>query len=503
MPGVIDNGFQTRTYSEIKAEIDEKQKAKLTPELNVVATGIAGQLNGLNADKIREMWDLGSTVFRGVTSETATGDQLDESVQLAGLARLGDRPGRAFIEVWLESFGNAYRGDTLSDAQGNKVKFVANFDSDASWIFPAVVEVETVEAGADVAFAPRSIVMVDGASEIVPYPLIMSELDYFDQLVLVEGFTLTMIVDEGDEQTFTVTSSDFPSWGAGTISATELAAAIASQIVGTTTAVYNPLGSDGKIQVLSSTKHEDGGSIQITGGTLNEFMRFSTELVKGYNLQQIQGLGPETDEELKLRKEAALRTEDKGNADAMENALQGLPNMYGTEVTEDFDVADLEAQTLIKHMRGALGPAVESATFAQRLWDTKGHGVVTNGVPLAGFFTGLAQCSDGFFHIIRFTGDDPVNVEITYQITVDGNIWKPGDEYRLRNLVFDLMNSKDDGEILYSSELKVIPFEIAGVLNLTGYGTPVVGTEDNFDPGARSRLYFSGWSSIIVEVTKV
>jgi hypothetical protein len=114
---------------------------------------------------------------------------------------------------------------------------------------------------------------------------------------LTDGMTLTVIVDQGTEQTITFLTAEFSDIGAAT--AEEVVAAILAQIVGATPTSTT---TDTKVTITSDTAGT-GSYIEVTGGTSNTALGFVTTEVQGTG--DFVNVGAATIAELKAVIEAA------------------------------------------------------------------------------------------------------------------------------------------------------------------------------------------------------
>lgn len=86
--GVVDTGFNEKLLSDIKAEIEEQQRNDISPGLNQSSTAVLGQLNGIFAAKVAELWEVLLAVYRSIDPDSATGEALDNLCLLTGIVRL-------------------------------------------------------------------------------------------------------------------------------------------------------------------------------------------------------------------------------------------------------------------------------------------------------------------------------------------------------------------------------------------------------------------------------
>lgn len=86
--GVTPTGFEKKTFAIIKAEMEASERTDIDPSLNLAATSVFGQMNGIYADKLRELWDVAEGVYRSLNPDFAEGDAQDQLCSLDGVRRL-------------------------------------------------------------------------------------------------------------------------------------------------------------------------------------------------------------------------------------------------------------------------------------------------------------------------------------------------------------------------------------------------------------------------------
>ncbi len=88
MAGIDTNGFTIKTLDEIKSEIEADLKAELGATLNTSAASVFGQLIGVMAGKLNEMWQLSEAVYRSQYAASASGEALENVGDITGVLRL-------------------------------------------------------------------------------------------------------------------------------------------------------------------------------------------------------------------------------------------------------------------------------------------------------------------------------------------------------------------------------------------------------------------------------
>lgn len=87
MAGLTSTGFEAATLEEIKASIEEDERALISPTLNTSSASVVGQLNGIFASKLREAWELIQAVYNAYFDVSASGYALTLRAALTGTTR--------------------------------------------------------------------------------------------------------------------------------------------------------------------------------------------------------------------------------------------------------------------------------------------------------------------------------------------------------------------------------------------------------------------------------
>jgi uncharacterized phage protein gp47/JayE len=87
MSGLTDEGFEAKTLEEIKAEIEADQLLIIDPALDVSPEQPIGQINGIVASKLSELWDLCQTFANAMNPNAAENFLLDNVSALTGTTR--------------------------------------------------------------------------------------------------------------------------------------------------------------------------------------------------------------------------------------------------------------------------------------------------------------------------------------------------------------------------------------------------------------------------------
>lgn len=87
MPGITDTGFVDQTLVELKERIEADERALISPTINTSTASLVGQMNGVMASKLREVWELASAIYQAAFTDSATGYPLTLRAALTGTSR--------------------------------------------------------------------------------------------------------------------------------------------------------------------------------------------------------------------------------------------------------------------------------------------------------------------------------------------------------------------------------------------------------------------------------
>lgn len=86
--GVTATGFVGKNLATILAEIEADEKADLGAALNTLATSVIGQINGVMAGQLRELWEVGLAVYGASYPDSASNAALEGVAAITGALRL-------------------------------------------------------------------------------------------------------------------------------------------------------------------------------------------------------------------------------------------------------------------------------------------------------------------------------------------------------------------------------------------------------------------------------
>jgi uncharacterized phage protein gp47/JayE len=164
--GVTTDGFVDKPIETILAEIEAAQKVAFGDTFDVSAQSPAGQLNGVFATQLREVWEVAQGLYSAIDPDAATGDSLAALASLTGTVRAPATPSTVTATVNLDAGKTLVAGAVASVSGSPTSRFVTLADATNSGGSPAnvSVEMESETAGPVVANAGTLTVIVSAQS---------------------------------------------------------------------------------------------------------------------------------------------------------------------------------------------------------------------------------------------------------------------------------------------------------------------------------------------------
>jgi len=152
--GVTDTGFSTKTLSEQLAEIEVQMVAAFGPGVVQDAQSPLGQLNGLFADALAELWEVAQAMYGSLDIDQATGSRLDTLGKLRRIERVvGQSDAEYRLAISQGGFGDqktrTIRNRIFEVSEVTSVQIIENSTSDVSSTGLAAHTLSIVVQGGD------------------------------------------------------------------------------------------------------------------------------------------------------------------------------------------------------------------------------------------------------------------------------------------------------------------------------------------------------------------
>lgn len=86
--GVTPNGFVRPTLTDLKKDLEASFQGDFGQYINTLPQSVIGQIIGIQADRLDQLWGAGQSIYNSQYPDTATDNQLDNVVALNAVTRL-------------------------------------------------------------------------------------------------------------------------------------------------------------------------------------------------------------------------------------------------------------------------------------------------------------------------------------------------------------------------------------------------------------------------------
>lgn len=151
--GLTDAGFVDKPLEVIKAELESDQRAAISPTVNTSSASALGQLNGIFASKLRELWEVALSLYGAFDPDSAAARALDNVSAITGTLRAPAYKSTVVLSVTLNAGVTLPAGSVAAVSTDPTARFVTLEDVTNGGGSPAVLE---VDAEAETAGAVRA-----------------------------------------------------------------------------------------------------------------------------------------------------------------------------------------------------------------------------------------------------------------------------------------------------------------------------------------------------------
>lgn len=117
--GVTTNGFVRKRLAEIKSDLEENLAAAFGVAISTKANSVIGQLVGVAAASIDDLWQVAEDTYNAMYPNSATGTALDSSVGFAGVTRLNAAKTKIYAVCYGISGTTIPQGAQIQGNDGN------------------------------------------------------------------------------------------------------------------------------------------------------------------------------------------------------------------------------------------------------------------------------------------------------------------------------------------------------------------------------------------------
>lgn len=434
MPGLTSTGFEIPTLPEIVEALNASVRAELGATLDLnPETSVGGKIIGVVAERFAELWEGELELFSALNPNTAQGAGLDSICAITGTVRRAASFSTVPV-VLVGTTGITIPAGSRVAVQGNQgAQF--ELDADAELVAVAAWEASTAYAVGALARNGGNVYRATtaGTSAGAGGPS-------------GEG---SAIVDG------TVTWR-FCGTGTGALSAS-----------------FSALDS-GPVQALAFALTEIQTPVANWDAAINFF---DAEI----------GAALETDSELRQRREIELFSAGSGTVDAIRAAVLAVDGVTTCSVGENVsDVTDGESRP--PHSFEAIVEGGDDQEIAEAIFATKPAGIRSFGTENV-----LVTDDQGVAHDVEFTRPTPIPIFVIVNVTKNTSFPADG-AAQIKAAIAARGALLAIGNDVVSSNLKVAPFSVAGVIDVTALfidDAPAPATETTVTIGTKQRATFN------------
>ncbi len=457
--GVTPEGFTKKPLSVILEEIEQAQLDTIDPRLNLLATSVLGQLNGVFADKLRELWDVAQAVYRAAYPDSASAEALDEVAAITGAIRLAATKGRATLDQLFLDGSTTVPAGSVAGVDSDGVEWALLEDAVNSLAYPATVsaEAEAVLTGPLAGFA--------GTIDTIKTP--------------VSGWTSEPAVSNTIAETYLLAGTQLNLQFNGPLGGIPIVIPFiggnpwsASDVKDLINAGIAANNQDGEVILIDSntrfrirsTLSGPGSSVEILAGTANAVVGLSEVLIRGFNSADAdEGRDLETDVEFRQRREELLEIAGTATVEAIRADIRRLDDVIQCLVLENTSLITDDKSIPGKAFR-AIVQGGDEQEIADQIWETKPAGILADAGP--GGITKTVTDSMGFDHQIGFARPIAVPIYIDATLTTNDDFPVDGVD-QVKAALVALGDEQQIGEDVIALQFKAACLTVSGVEDVT------------------------------------
>lgn len=406
--GLLSTGFVKKSLSDVRSELEAAFRAEFGASISVDPRSRNGQLIGIFAERLAELWDLAQGIDASFTPDMASGAQLDNLAALTGTVRLAATKSQLTNTVYL----SGTTGTAI--AIGKQASVLVTGEKFENTIAKVLVAAPAWAVG--VARAVGSVVKNGGNVYVC----------------IVAG------VSAG--------AGPGPTGTGGAI------------VDGTATWAFVGTG-DG--YHFTSFDAVETGPILANAGTLRTIETPVSGWTGLYNISDatVVGRNLETDTELRVRREDELHAAANAALESIRSAVLAVKNVTSAQVLEN--VTDATVDGIPPHSVEVLVENGANADIAAALLAVVAGGIRTHGTTLQ-----LPADSEGTLHEIRFTRPTVVNVWVRVDVVVDATKFPADGAQQIEDQIIAWGDAQKTGKDVVSSAIVAAAFKVPGVLDV-------------------------------------
>ena len=475
MPGVTDEGFEIKTFDQIKTEYESDFRDIFGENINLSSTSLLGGLIGIMSNNDSQLWELGSSVYLSRWVNTATGRSLDNNVNFLGLTRKQDF--RTSGEVFLfGDVGTSIPEGTILGSGGN-LNFVTLSNVELISGLPPIMRISR-EAG----LTTDTVMLIpsDDLFGIFQPPGTSPSFNFSELTDDIKTDLEGYFGENTIESVHRVTASEAMS--------DDTDRSVNDLIITFRTNMFLPgFTSDGVIITFEqigrsngipvSVASQDSGPFDVAAGQVNRIITPIDGLSRVINfLDFIPGRYAETDEELRRRWINRVRSPINSTKDSIKNALEsldGVTDAYVFDVEDNDSIPPLSLDIVVN--------GGDEDDIAQVIYNTKPPGIRLSARVAEQSVTANATDNLGNIKPILFSRPDIIVAEA--RVTIQKlSTFPPNGDSEIRQAIFDFQTRLPIGSVVRPSPDMIWALEGIMGINSLSIEISVEGSPFSSDP---------------------
>ncbi len=454
--GVTSAGFVSKPLTEILTDIEDRQHSTISESLDVSATEPIGQINGIFADHIRQLWEVAEATYKSRYPDSASGDALDGVAAINAVSRVGASSSTVTVGLYLTNGTTVpINSQVQIGSDGEIWQTTAEVTNSTGYPATVDVEVESVNTGP-----------IQGLTNTID--TIIPSISGWDSKASVENtnnetynFSITRDLDiwvDGVADNISFVTGDFSTPSAAT--AAEVAAVIDSDLTGGSCVAVGT-----KIRISSDTDGPDS-SIQVTGGLAYDTLGFDGTLIKGFNrLDAELGSDIQTDPQFRNYRLEVLRRPGAGTMASILANVRAVDGVLQASIKENVFSVEDQAFGIPPHSFEVMALGGDDSEIATAIFEKKDAGIQAHGDT-----SETVADSEGSNHTIKFTRPAEQNVYISLTAVVDNSLFPSDGASQIKvAIATDYQNTLSIGWDIIKSDVIAYAKSIPGVVDVQNY----------------------------------
>jgi uncharacterized phage protein gp47/JayE len=408
MAGLSDTGFSILTLDDIRESMNESLRTAFGPSVDLSDGALLGQLVGIVAERVSEVWELAEAVNSSLDPDAATGVNLDSLAALTGTQREAASPSTVTLTLTGKELTLVPAGSRVAvEVTG------AEFSTNADATLVGLLQRTTSTAyaiGDRRTNAQKVYLCIDpGVSLGVGSSGPTTEADSIS-----DGSVLWRYLGDGEA---------------------------AVDVTATATTTGPTVGTSGSITEIVTPVGDWEGAINVLDATV--------------------GTDIETDEALRLRREPELAATGTSPLDAIRSDLLDVEGVSAVTIFDN--PTDLtNADGVPPHAFEALIQGGDDQVIRDTLLDAGAAGIGTHGT-----VTGTALDTTGVAHTVKFSRPQEIEIYISVTLTYDAKEYPADGDAQVKAAIVAWGDAQRTGKDVVASAIGAQPFRVPGVLDVS------------------------------------